>query len=149
MPRTVIACNTRVTEGMVISTQSKKAKESQQVVLEFLLANHPLDCPVCDQAGECKLQDYYMDYGLYDPKFNDTKVKKSKKAFSIGPTVMLDQERCILCSRCVRFGDEITKTHDFGIFTCQPPVGLPGLRSGGGVQASGLLHGLWVVRPEV
>ena len=116
MPRTVIACNTPVTEGMVISTQSKKAKESQQVVLEFLLANHPLDCPVCDQAGECKLQDYYMDYGLYDPKFNDTKVKKSKKAFSIGPTVMLDQERCILCSRCVRFGDEITKTHDFGIF---------------------------------
>jgi NADH-quinone oxidoreductase subunit G len=116
MPRTVIACNTRVAEGMVISTKSQKAKESQQVVLEFLLANHPLDCPVCDQAGECKLQDYYMDYGLYDPKFNDTKVKKTKKAFPIGPTVMLDQERCILCSRCVRFGDEITKTHDFGIF---------------------------------
>ena len=116
MPRTVIACNTRVAEGMVIHTQSAKAKESQQVVLEFLLANHPLDCPVCDQAGECKLQDYYMDYGLYDPKFNETKVKKTKKAFSIGPTVMLDQERCILCSRCVRFGDEITKTSDFGIF---------------------------------
>lgn len=116
MPRTVIACNTRVAEGMVIHTQSAKAKESQQVVLEFLLANHPLDCPVCDQAGECKLQDYYMDYGLYDAKFNDTKVKKTKKATSIGPTIMLDQERCILCSRCVRFGDEITKTHDFGIF---------------------------------
>ncbi len=116
MPRTVIACNTRVTEGMVIHTNSPKAKESQQVVLEFLLVNHPLDCPVCDQSGECKLQDYYMDYGLYDPKFNEVKVKKTKKAFSIGPTVMLDQERCILCSRCVRFGDEITKTHDFGIF---------------------------------
>ncbi len=116
MPRTVIACNTRVAEGMVIHTKSQKAKESQQVVLEFLLANHPLDCPVCDQAGECKLQDYYMDYGLYDPKFNEAKVKKTKKAFSIGPTVMLDQERCILCSRCVRFGDEVTKTHDFGIF---------------------------------
>ncbi len=116
MPRTVIACNTRVAEGMVIHTASAKAKESQQVVLEFLLANHPLDCPVCDQAGECKLQDYYMDYGLYEAKFNEVKVKKSKKAVSIGPTVMLDQERCILCSRCVRFGDEITKTHDFGIF---------------------------------
>lgn len=116
MPRTVIACNTRVAEGMVIHTQSPKAKESQQVVLEFLLANHPLDCPVCDQAGECKLQDYYMDYGLYNPKFDEMKVKKTQKAFSIGPTVMLDQERCILCSRCVRFGDEITKTHDFGIF---------------------------------
>jgi NADH-quinone oxidoreductase subunit G len=116
MPRTVIACNTRVAEGMVISTQSQKAKESQQVVLEFLLANHPLDCPVCDQAGECKLQDYYMDYGLYDPKFDDIKVKKTKKAVAVGPTIMLDQERCILCSRCVRFGDEITKTSDFGIF---------------------------------
>ena len=116
MPRTVIACNTRVAEGMVIHTQSAKAKESQQVVLEFLLANHPLDCPVCDQAGECKLQDYYMEYGLYDSKIDETKVKKTKKAKSVGPTIMLDQERCILCSRCVRFGDEITKTHDFGIF---------------------------------
>ena len=139
---TVIACNTRVAEGMVISTQSSKAKESQQVVLEFLLANHPLDCPVCDQAGECKLQDYYMEVGLYDPMFNENKVKKTKKAKFIGPTIipppgsapsarrdalgnevaetgggiMLDQERCILCTRCVRFGDEITKTHDFGVF---------------------------------
>ncbi len=116
MPRTVIACNTRVAEGMVIHTQSEKAKDSQQSVLEFLLANHPLDCPVCDQAGECKLQDYYMEYGLYDPKFNDLKVKKTKKAFPIGPTIMLDQERCVLCTRCVRFGDEITKTNDFGVF---------------------------------
>jgi len=116
MPRTVIACNTRVAEGMVIHTQSAKAKESQQVVLEFLLANHPLDCPVCDQAGECKLQDYYMDYGLYDPRFNDEKVKKTKKAKPVGPTIMLDQERCILCTRCVRFGDEVTKTSDFGVF---------------------------------
>jgi NADH-quinone oxidoreductase subunit G len=116
MPRTVIACNTRVAEGMVIHTKSAKAKESQQVVLEFLLANHPLDCPVCDQAGECKLQDYYMEYGLYDPKFDDEKVKKTKKAIPVGPTIMLDQERCILCTRCVRFGDEITKTNDFGVF---------------------------------
>ncbi|MBI4352915.1 MAG: (2Fe-2S)-binding protein [Candidatus Omnitrophica bacterium] len=115
-PRTVIACNTRVADGMVIHTRSPKAKESQRVVLEFLLANHPLDCPVCDQAGECKLQDYYMEVGLYDPKFDEMKVKKTKKAFPIGPTVMLDQERCILCSRCVRFTDEITKTHEFGIF---------------------------------
>ncbi|MBI3251809.1 MAG: (2Fe-2S)-binding protein [Candidatus Omnitrophica bacterium] len=116
MPRTVIACNTRVAEGMVIHTQSQKAKESQAVVLEFLLANHPLDCPVCDQSGECKLQDYYMQVGLYDPKFDDVKVKKTKKAFAIGPTIMLDQERCILCTRCVRFADEVTKTHDFGVF---------------------------------
>jgi len=115
-PKTVIACNTKVTEGMVIYTRSPKAKESQQVVLEYLLANHPLDCPVCDQSGECKLQDYYMDYGLYSPKFDDPKVKKTKKAFPIGPTIMLDQERCILCSRCVRFCDEITRTHELGIF---------------------------------
>src|SRR3989344_944562 len=86
-PRTVIACNTRVTEGMAVKTKSPKAKASQQAVLEFLLANHPLDCPVCDQSGECKLQDYYMEYGLYDPRFNEMKVKKTKKAFSIGPTV--------------------------------------------------------------
>ncbi len=116
MPRTVIACNTRVAEGMVIHTASAKAKESQETVLEFLLANHPLDCPVCDQAGECKLQDYYMEYGLYDQKFNEVKVKKEKKAIPVGPTIMLDQERCILCTRCVRFGEEITKTHDFGVF---------------------------------
>ena len=116
MPGTVIACNTRVAEGMVIHTQSEKAKDSQKVVLEFLLSNHPLDCPVCDQAGECKLQDYYMEYGVYDSHFDETKVKKTKKGVSVGPTIMLDQERCILCSRCVRFGDEITKTHDFGIF---------------------------------
>ena len=116
MPRTVIACNTRVAEGMVIHTTSQKAQESQKVVLEFLLANHPLDCPVCDQAGECKLQDYYMDFGVYDPRFNENKVKKTKKAKPVGPTIMLDQERCILCSRCVRFTDEITKTNEFGIF---------------------------------
>jgi NADH-quinone oxidoreductase subunit G len=116
MPRTVIACNTRVQEGMVIHTKSAKAKESQSTVLEFLLANHPLDCPVCDQSGECKLQDYYMKYGLYNPMFNEGKVKKTKKAISIGPTIALDQERCILCSRCVRFTDEITHTHEFGIF---------------------------------
>ncbi|MBI4432568.1 MAG: (2Fe-2S)-binding protein [Candidatus Omnitrophica bacterium] len=116
MPRTVIACNTRVAEGMVIHTQSSKAKESQRVVLEFLLANHPLDCPVCDQSGECKLQDYYMEVGLYDPMFDDMKVKKTKKAFPIGPNVMLDQERCILCTRCVRYADEVTQTHEFGVF---------------------------------
>jgi NADH-quinone oxidoreductase subunit G len=116
LPRTVIACNTPATSGMVIHTRSQKARKSQEAVLEFLLANHPLDCPVCDQSGECALQDYYMQYGLYSPSFNENKVKKPKKAASIGPTLMLDQERCILCSRCVRFCDEITHTHELGIF---------------------------------
>ena len=84
-------------------------------LLEFLLANHPLDCPVCDQSGECDLQNFYMSFGLYDPRFREQKVKK-KKAVAVGPHVMLDQERCILCSRCVRFTDEISKTGEFGIF---------------------------------
>lgn len=113
-PRTQIACNTDCQDGMVVHTQSEKAKETRRHILEFLLANHPLDCPVCDQAGECWLQDYYMKYGLYDGRFYEKKVKKPK-AVSVGPTVMLDAERCILCSRCVRFCDEITKTSELGI----------------------------------
>ena len=115
IPKLQIACNAPVTEGMVVHTQSDKAKDGRRAVLEFLLANHPLDCPVCDQSGECDLQNFYMNFGLYNPRFKEHKVKK-KKAVKIGPHVMLDQERCILCSRCVRFTDEITKTGEFGIF---------------------------------
>ena len=110
-----IACNTPVTEGMVVHTKSEKAEDGRRAVLEFLLANHPLDCPVCDQSGECELQNFYMNFGLYDARFREQKVKK-KKAVAVGPHVMLDQERCILCSRCVRFTDEITRTGEFGIF---------------------------------
>ena len=102
-------------EGMVVHTKNEKAEDGRQAVLEFLLANHPLDCPVCDQSGECDLQNFYMNFGLYDPRFREQKVKK-KKAVALGPHVMLDQERCILCSRCVRFSDEISKTGEFGIF---------------------------------
>jgi len=114
-PRLQIACNAPVTDGMVVHTKSGKAEDGRRAVLEFLLANHPLDCPVCDQSGECDLQNFYMNFGLYDPRFREQKVKK-KKAVAIGPHVMLDQERCILCSRCVRFTDEISKTGEFGIF---------------------------------
>ena len=114
-PKLQIACNTPVSEGMVVHTKSEKAEDGRRAVLEFLLANHPLDCPVCDQSGECELQNFYMNFGLYDPRFREQKVKK-KKAVAVGPHVMLDQERCILCSRCVRFTDEITKTGEFGIF---------------------------------
>jgi len=113
-PKTQIACNTDCQDGMVVHTDTEKAKETRRHILEFILANHPLDCPVCDQAGECWLQDYYMRYGLYDARFYEQKVKKPK-AVPIGPTVMLDAERCILCSRCVRFADEITKTSELGI----------------------------------
>ena len=114
-PKLQIACNTFVGEGMVVHTESEKAEDGRRAVLEFLLANHPLDCPVCDQSGECDLQNFYMNFGLYDPRFREHKVKK-KKAVELGPHVMLDQERCILCSRCVRFTDEITGTGEFGIF---------------------------------
>ena len=115
IPKLQIACNTPVTEGMVVHTKSDKAEDGRRAVLEFLLANHPLDCPVCDQSGECDLQNFYLNFGLYNPRFKEQKVKKHK-AVALGPHVMLDQERCILCSRCVRFTDEITKTGEFGIF---------------------------------
>ncbi len=115
-PKLQIACYTPVADGMVVKTTSPKVLEVRKTVLEFLLVNHPLDCPVCDQAGECKLQDYYMDHGRYSSRLSDVKVKKEKKAISIGPTVNLDQERCILCTRCVRFTDTITKTSELGVF---------------------------------
>ncbi len=115
-PKPQIACHIECQDGMVVNTQTEKVKKLREHVLEFLLVNHPLDCPVCDQAGECWLQDYYMEYGLYDARVNENKIKKTKKAAPIGPTIILDSERCILCSRCVRFCDEITKTGEFGIF---------------------------------
>lgn len=114
-PKLQIACNTPVTDGMVVHTTSAKAEDGRRAVLEFLLANHPLDCPVCDQSGECDLQNFYMNFGLYNARFREHKVKK-KKAVAIGTHVMLDQERCILCSRCVRFTDEVSRTGEFGIF---------------------------------
>jgi len=114
-PKTLIACQTLCHDGMAVKTNTEWVQQVRSHVLEYLLVNHPLDCPVCDQAGECLLQDYYMKHGLYDPKFNENKVKKTQKAFPIGPTIILDQERCILCSRCIRFTDEVTKTHEFGL----------------------------------
>ena len=115
-PKLQISCYTPVAEGMVVKTNSQKVIDAHKNVLEFLLVNHPVDCPVCDQAGECKLQDYYMEHGRYNSRLADVKVKKEKKAFAIGPAVMLDQERCILCTRCVRFADNITKTSELGVF---------------------------------
>ncbi len=113
-PKLQIACHMECQDGMVVKTDTPKVLETRKHVLEFLLVNHPLDCPVCDQAGECWLQDYYMRHGLYDSRVDENKIKKPK-AVSIGPTVMLDAERCILCSRCVRFSDEISKTSELGI----------------------------------
>jgi NADH-quinone oxidoreductase subunit G len=114
-PRPQISCNMVATDGMVVHTKTERVLETRKSIMEFHLVNHPLDCPVCDQAGECWLQIYYMKHGLYDPRMTDEKVHKPK-AVPLGPHVMLDAERCILCSRCVRFCDEITKTGELGIF---------------------------------
>jgi NADH-quinone oxidoreductase subunit G len=114
-PKLQIACNTQCADGMVVHTETERVKESVKWALDFHLINHPLDCPICDQAGECKLQDYYMSYGLYTPEMNKHKMKKDK-VVSLGERVLLDQERCILCSRCVRFTSEISKTNELGIF---------------------------------
>jgi len=114
-PRLQIACNTVVTEGMKINNTSEKVKEAAKWGLDFHLINHPLDCPICDQAGECGLQDQYMEFGKYDPEMAEPKQKKHK-VVDLGSKVVLDSERCILCSRCVRFTDEVTKTNELGIF---------------------------------
>ena len=114
-PRPQIACNTAVTEGMKVNNKSEKIKDGVKWVLDFHLINHPLDCPVCDQAGECGLQDQYMEYGKYNPEMAEKKVKKHK-VVDLGPTVVLDSERCVLCARCTRFTSEVTKTHELGLF---------------------------------
>ena len=110
-----IACNTKVQEGMKVSNQSEKVKTAVRWGLEYHLINHPLDCPICDQAGECALQDQYMQFGSYDSSMAENKVKK-RKVVDLGSKIVLDTERCILCSRCVRFTDEVSKTHELGIF---------------------------------
>ena len=112
VPKLQIACNTLVQEGMVVHSQSPKAREAQRSALEFLLVNHPIDCPVCDQAGECYLQDNYMRYGLYDAKVEVEEKIRKRKVVDLGP-IVLDAERCVLCSRCIRFEREVTKTNGF------------------------------------
>ena len=114
-PRLEIACNIKAEDGMIVSNNSPKVKEAVKWGLEFHLINHPLDCPICDQAGECGLQEYFMTHGNYDSQMAERKVKK-RKVVDLGPRVVLDTERCILCSRCVRFTDEVSKTHELGIF---------------------------------
>jgi len=105
-----------VSEGMSATNQSDSIKETVKWGLDFHLINHPLDCPVCDQAGECELQNQYMKFGSgYDSEMAEKKVKKNK-VVDLGKEVVLDSERCVLCSRCVRFTSEITRTNELGIF---------------------------------
>lgn len=116
MPKMVIGCATPVRDGMVVRTHltSKKVADTQAATLELILINHPLDCTVCDQAGHCKLQDYHYEYNARPSRFFENKVKKVK-AEPLGPTVILDAERCIMCTRCIRFCDEITGTGELGM----------------------------------
>ena len=114
-PKLVPACQTPLAEGQVIKTTTPKVKEQQRSVMEFLLLNHPVDCSICDQAGECKLQDYYMKYDYRPSRLEGGKVLKSKRKV-LGPQVVLDQERCILCTRCVRFMNEVPKEPQLGVF---------------------------------
>ena len=113
MPRPQIGCATGITAGMGIRTDSPLVKDCRNGVMEFLLINHPLDCTICDQAGECKLQEFSVEYGTGESRFVENKVKKPKNV-DLGERIVLDDERCILCSRCVRFSSEVTKDNVLG-----------------------------------
>jgi NADH-quinone oxidoreductase subunit G len=113
MPRPQISCAQDVADGMGVRTTSPLVEECRRGVMEFLLINHPLDCPICDQAGECRLQEFSVEYGGAESRFLENKVKKPKN-IELGPRVTLDDERCILCSRCIRFCDEIAKDDVLG-----------------------------------
>jgi len=114
-PKLELACSTAVQEGLKVWTETEKVAEARRSVLEFLLADHPLDCPVCDKAGECDLQDYFRRYGLLPSAFEEAKERRAKKV-PIGESLLLDRERCILCTRCVRFGRQVTRTEELGLF---------------------------------
>ncbi|MDQ8194127.1 2Fe-2S iron-sulfur cluster-binding protein [Coraliomargarita sp. SDUM461004] len=127
MPKPTIGCATNASPGMHIRTNSEMVKESRNGVTEFLLINHPLDCPICDQAGECRLQEFSAEHGRGYSRFIEKKNVKPKRT-TLGPRVTLDDERCILCSRCIRFskevaGDDVLGFVDRGTYstlTCFP-----------------------------
>ena len=106
IPRPAISCANTVAENMGIRTTGELVEKCREGVMEFLLINHPLDCPICDQAGECRLQEQSVGFGRGVSRFIDMKVKKPKNV-DIGPRIRLDDERCIMCSRCIRFMDEV------------------------------------------
>lgn len=113
MPKAVPACATPVTDGMKVNTKSKRARDAQKAVMEFLLINHPLDCPICDQGGECELQDVSMGYGKGISRYTETKRSVDDK--NIGPLISTEMTRCIHCTRCVRFGEEIAGVRELGL----------------------------------
>jgi len=112
-PRPAISCAIDITEGLAVRTKSPLVEECRKGVMEFLLINHPLDCPICDKAGECRLQEFSVEYGNDGSRFEDNKVKKPKQV-DIGRHIVLDDERCILCSRCIRFMKEVANDDVLG-----------------------------------
>jgi len=114
VPKLLPTCQTPAIDGSIVHTNSPKSIANQKSVMEYLLINHPLDCPVCDQAGECYLQDYSYQFGRAESRFVEDKVKQPTK--DIGPHVKLYADRCIMCTRCVRFTREVTETSEIGVF---------------------------------
>ena len=114
-PKLLTACSTECAEGMAVRTATDKVKAARRDVLEYLLINHPLDCPVCDQAGECGLQDYYMEHSRAKSRFPQADKVRRQKRRALGPHLVLDNERCILCTRCVRFCAEVTRTSELDV----------------------------------
>jgi NADH-quinone oxidoreductase subunit G len=114
-PKLLPACQTECRDGMVVHTKNGRVEEAQRAVQEFLLINHPIDCPICDQAGECKLQDYYMKFHLASSRMADEKQPKPRLE-QLGPYVVYNGERCILCTRCIRFMEEVAGDRQLGVF---------------------------------
>lgn len=104
-PKLSIACSTQISDGMHVRTKDAKVKSAQESVMEFLLINHPLDCPICDEAGQCKLQEYSFRHSKGESRFAEEKNHKNKRV-KLGPNVLFDAERCISCSRCIRYANE-------------------------------------------
>ena len=111
-PKPVASCAMPVGEGMVIRTSTEMVKKAREGVMEFLLINHPLDCPICDQGGECELQDLAYSYGKNNSRFD--LLKQTKPNDDLGPLVSTDMTRCIMCTRCVRFGSEVAGIQELG-----------------------------------
>ncbi len=108
VPKLSIACSTLSADGQVVHTNNERVVKGREAIMEFLLINHPLDCPICDEAGQCKLQDYAFSHGSGESRFLERKVQKDKRV-PLGPEVLFDAERCISCSRCIRFAEEIAE----------------------------------------
>jgi NADH-quinone oxidoreductase subunit G len=116
-PKLTTSCTEQVKDGMEVSFADERATTARDAQLEFLLVNHPLDCPICDQAGECKLQDYYVDHGRHFSRMPRALKVHKRKVVDLGDRIVLDKERCVTCSRCVRFTRHVSESHALQFFT--------------------------------